>query len=332
MRESELISKLIDDLNGLKGKKVAILEHVGGDPDAMASAFVLSNILTSWGVDVRGVSVPLHVSDQTEKMAVALGIILRKDLPEADAYIAVDASSITMLSPFYEDLCGELILIDHHEKSEDKIRGRIYSSTAYQSTSEIILELAESTGYVLSELEASALFAGIYFDTVRLSVADSETLRKVGRLGGYGASPRKIIQQIDSPTDYSERIARIKAVKRAEFYKCGDVLVGITRVSSFKPAAARTLLAAGAHIALVGEEIDGEAEISLRQVPEMMDQLKLNLVKDVVEPIARAFVGEGGGHASAAKLRVKGDLGQVFDRCLNQISYLLGAPTVRVID
>ncbi|MEM0482307.1 MAG: hypothetical protein QXM16_05425, partial [Nitrososphaerota archaeon] len=143
---------------------------------------------------------------------------------------------------------------------------------------------------------------------------------------------RVLIQKIESPIDYSERVARIKAVKRAEFYRCGDVVIGVTRVSAFKPSAARSLLVVGSHIALVGDEVEGEAEVTLRQVPEMFDQLNLNLAKDVAEPIAKSLSGSGGGHASAAKLRVKGDLGRVLEICVNHISYLLGASPTRVTE
>lgn len=332
MREPELIAKILDELKCLTGKKVSVLQHVGGDYDSMASAFVLSNMLSSWEVNVCGISIPLHISDQAEKMASALGLAVRGDLPQAEAYVAVDAGSPSQLSPFYENLAGELIVIDHHEASREEFKGRVYSSTVYQSTSEMVLELAELAGYGMSGIEASALFAGIYFDTVRLSVADSETLKKLGTLGRRGAFPRTIIQKIESPIEYAERVARIKAVKRAEFYRCSDVLIGVTRVGSYKPAAARTLLAAGAHIALVGDEVNGEAEVTLRQVPEMVDQLRLNLVKDIVEPIISAYSGEGGGHASAAKFRMRGSVDYALERCLNQVSYLLGAPAARVVD
>ncbi|MCS7146485.1 MAG: DHH family phosphoesterase [Nitrososphaerota archaeon] len=332
MRERELVAGILEALKGLGGRRAAILLHVGGDPDSLASAYVLSRMLSAWSVDIRSIAVPLNISDHTERMAAALGVSLEVDLPDAEAYVAVDVGSPSQLANFYERLGGELIVIDHHEQGGGLFRGKVFCSTNYQSTSEMVLELAELAGYKLSGAEASALFAGIYFDTVRLTVADSETLKKVGILGELGAEPRTLLQKIDSPIDYSERVARIKAAKRAEFYRCGDVLVGMTRVSAFKPSAARSLLAIGAHIALVGDEEGGEAEVTLRQVPEMVDQLRLNLVKDVVEPIAKTLSGSGGGHASAARLRAKGGLDNILGMCLHQIAYLLGASPVRVAD
>ncbi|MEM1533667.1 MAG: DHH family phosphoesterase [Nitrososphaerota archaeon] len=332
MRDRRIIAELLEELEKLGDKRVAILLHVGGDPDSLASAYVLSRMLSTHSVDICGIAVPNHISDYTEKMAAVLGVELRKDLPEAEAYIAIDVGSPSQLSPFYEEIGEGLIVIDHHEKGGEQFKGVVYGSTQYQSTSEIVMELAEMAGYKLSETEASALFTGMYFDTVRLTVADPETLRKVGILGELGANPRIIMQRIESPIDYSERVARIKAVKRAEFYRCGDIVVGVTRVSAFKPSAARSLLVVGAHIALVGDEVDGEAEITLREVPEMFDQLNLNLARDVAEPIAKSLSGTGGGHAAAAKLKVKGNLDSILEMCVNHISYLLGESAVRVAD
>jgi nanoRNase/pAp phosphatase (c-di-AMP/oligoRNAs hydrolase) len=332
MREPDLISQILEALKDLRGKEVAILLHLGGDPDSLASAYVLSGLLTSWSITLRGIAVPNHISDYTERMADIIGVDLRSDLPEAGAYIAIDVGSPSQLAEFYDKVGEELIVIDHHEKGGEQFKGRVFCSTRYQSTSEIVIELAEMAGYRLNSSEASALFAGIYFDTVRLTVADPETLRKVGLLGELGANPRTFIQRIESPIDYSERVARIKAVKRAEFYRCGDVVIGVTRVSAFKPSAARSLLAVGSHIALVGDEVDGEVEVTMRQVPEIFDQLNLNLAKDVVEPIAKSLSGIGGGHAAAAKLRVKGSLDRVLEICVNHISYLLGASPTRVAD
>jgi len=327
-----LIEGLLKELQGLRGRSVAILLHVGGDPDALASGYVLSEMLAAWSAEVRGIAVPNGASDQTEKMATILGIRLSKILPEANCYLAVDVGSPSQLASFLDEIKGEVIVVDHHEKVSEPFTGRVYCSPAYQSTSEIVLDLAEAAGYRLSGREASALFAGIYFDTVRLSVADPVTLRKVGVLGEHGADPRELLQRLESPLDYSERLARIRAVRRAEFYRVGDILIGFSRVGAFRVSAARAILALGAHIAIVGDENDGEVEVTLRQVPEMYNQLRLNLVKDVVEPILRTSSGSGGGHASAAKLRVRGEYGRVMELCLQQLSFLLGARPVRVAD
>ncbi len=332
MREPALIAQILETLKGLRGRAVAILLHLGGDPDSLASAYVLSGMLPTLSIIPRGIAVPNHISDYTERMADVMGVDLKSDLPGAEAYIAIDVGSPSQLAEFYEKVGEELIVIDHHEKGGEQFKGRVFCSTKYQSTSEIVIELAEMAGYRLNSSEASALFAGIYYDTVRLTVADPETLRKIGLLGELGANPRAFMQRIESPIDYSERVARIKAVKRAEFYRCGDVVIGVTRVSAFKPSAARSLLAVGSHIALVGDEVDGEVEVTMRQVPEIFDQLNLNLARDVVEPIAKSLSGSGGGHAAAAKLRVKGSLDRVLELCVNHISYLLGASPTRVAD
>jgi len=65
----------------------------------------------------------------------------------------------------------------------------VFASPDYKSSSEIVLDLCILNGRSLNAVESSALFFGIYYDTVRLTVADALTLRKVGLLGAYGAEP-----------------------------------------------------------------------------------------------------------------------------------------------
>jgi nanoRNase/pAp phosphatase (c-di-AMP/oligoRNAs hydrolase) len=332
MREPDLIRRLSEDLRDLSGLRVAILTHIGGDPDAVASSFVLGNILRGLSATVEGVAVPLYISDNAGRVASILNMELSNDLPETEMYVAVDTGSPSQLGPFSDAVGSNLMVIDHHEASGEPFKGRLYSSPAYQSTAEMVLEAALNLGYPLSPQEASALFLGIYFDTVRLTVADSETLRKVGILAERGAAARGLFNRLEAPMDYSERIARVKGVRRAEFFKCGDILIATTRVSAFKPSVARALLQVGAHIAMVGDEVEGNAEVTLRQTVEMADQLGLNLVKDVAEPLAASLQGEGGGHASAAKLRAGGSVEELLTRCVNHVSYLLGEHPGRVLD
>ncbi|MDT7878180.1 MAG: DHH family phosphoesterase [Candidatus Caldarchaeales archaeon] len=332
MRDPSLAEQLAQEFRGVGGSRVALLLHIGGDPDAVASSYVLSNILGWLSASVAGVAVPSYISDNADRVASMLGVSLSTELPEADLYVAVDTGSPTQLGPFRDVDDGRLVVVDHHEASRENFRGRVYSSPAYQSTSEIILELAEHLRYPLSPKEASALLVGIYFDTVRLTVADGETLRKVGILAGYGAAARGLLNRLETPLDYSERIARIKGVSRAEFYRCGDIVLATTRVSAFKPSVARALIMVGAHIAMVADESDGYVEVTFRQTPEIADQLGINLVRDVAEPLATLLNGSGGGHASAAKLRVPGQVEDVLTRCVNHLAYLLGEHLARVSD
>ena len=333
MRDRFFIDSIIRKLEELPGERVGIVTHVGGDADAISSCMVLRNILTNrYNKREVYIMVPDQVSELSSNLARILGIDIQTEHIDVDSYVVVDLGSPAQLGSLRRQVHPPVILIDHHEFIEKVSEWHNFVSTSYQSTAEIVLEIALSTGYKLSPEEATALFVGIYLDTVRLSIADSETLRKMGILGELGATPSSILNSLEAPMDDSERIARLKAAKRSEIYRCGELIVATSRLGAYRPSGAKALLGLGAHIAVVGD-VDGEVvDVTLRQSPEVSEKYSLNLARDVVSPLTSVFQGEGGGHASVARLRVRGDFSEVMSRCLKQISYCLGAMPVKVED
>jgi len=333
MRNKNLIESITKQFEKLTGDKVGIIIHTGGDADSIASSMVLRNILIRrYNKKEVYIIVPDQISEVSSNLARLLGLDIHTQLIEADVYIALDLGSSSQLGSLREQIRQPIILIDHHEFMEKISDWQTFISTNYQSTAEIILEIALSIEYKLSTEEATALFIGIYFDTVRLSIADDETLRKVGILGELKASPSKILGSLEIPMDDSERIARLKAARRSEIYRCGELIVVTSRLGAFRSSAAKALLTLGAHVAVVGDAENGVVDITLRQSPEISEKYSLNLTRDVVSPLTNFFGGEGGGHASVARLRVRGDFTDVMSKCLKQISYSLGAMPVKVED
>lgn len=326
MRNTQLIDLLAGHIDSLRPGRVALLTHVGGDADSIASGFVMQGVLREAGLEVLGLFIPEPVSAASLRLVQLLGIRYGSELPDADHYIALDTGSLEQLGDFRGVVADRLTIIDHHErkKGDGPLEG-VYASSRYQSTSEIILELSEARGHALSEMEATALFAGIYFDTVRLTVADPETLRKVGHLGSLGARPQSLLPLLEAPIDDSERLARLKAAKRLRLYRCGELIVAMSRVGAHRASAARGLVTLGAHVAIVGDEADGVVDITLRASSEVRERYDVNLVRDVVNPLVEQLGGGGGGHASAARLSARGKLEDVAGRCVSLIAYRLGA-------
>jgi len=301
------------------------MTHVGGDADSIASAFVMQSLLKEAGLEVAGLFIPEPVSESSTRLLELLGLGFSSDLPEADRYMALDVGSLEQLGSFRDQVLDRLTIIDHHERmgGEGSVYA-VYASSQYQSTSEIILELADRMGYGLSEIEATALLAGIYYDTVRLTVADPETLMKVGRLGSLGAIPKRLLPLLEAPMSDSERMARLKAAKRIRIYRCGELIVVVSRVGAHRASAARGLVSLGAHIAIVGDEVNGTVDLSFRGSSDVRERYDINLVRDVVSPLAERLGGGGGGHASAARLSARGRLEEVAEKCVSLIAYRVG--------
>ncbi|MEM2803362.1 MAG: DHH family phosphoesterase, partial [Nitrososphaerota archaeon] len=319
MRNHDFIASIIKQLKELSGERIGIITHVGGDADSLTSSLVLQNILIKrFNKKAVYIIIPDQLTELTSSLVRMLGVNVSTGLIDVDSYVALDLGSPAQLGTLRQHVHPPIILIDHHELMEEMEGWHTFTSTNYQSTAEIILEIASMLNYVLSPEEATALFIGIYFDTVRLSIADDETLRKVGMLGELHASPKNILNYLEMPVDDSERIARLKAAKRSEIYRCGELIVAISRLGAYRSSGAKALLGLGAHIAIVGDVADDTVDITIRQTPEVSDRYSLNLARDVVSPIVQLFGGDGGGHASVARIRVKGNFSDVMNKCLKQ--------------
>jgi len=327
IRSREFVSGLSNHLTELRGKRVGVLTHLGGDQDSIAAAYVLGNLLRDlYGADVaEGVHVPGEVSEVSERFAAALSVQLAPELPEAEHYVAVDAGSPNQLGNAFPSILGRLTVVDHHHVGDQWPEGvAVFASPDYKSSSEIVLDLCILNRRSLNAVESSALFFGIYYDTVRLTVADALTLRKVGLLGAYGAEPSTYAEALEVPPDYSERLARLKGLKRSSLFRAENVIIAVTRVGAFRSSVARTLINAGAGIALVGEESEGFTDVVFRVSPEVVKTYSINVVRDVIEPLTSKLGGQGGGHAAAARVRVPGNFDEVVAKCLELLGYALG--------
>ncbi len=333
MRNPTLIKRLAEALEGLAGEKVRIITHSGGDPDSIGSAYVLSNILRRIGVEDVGVIIPESISTHSRSLLSYLGLELG-EVKGDEAYIVVDAGSPHQLGGLSETVGkGRTIVIDHHTTSHEAYGEGylLFSSEDYQSVCEIVYELAEHLGYRLDGREAEALYLGMYYDTVRFSVADSETMRKACRLIELGVEPSTLLQEFEAVMDISERIARLKAAKRMKLYRIGGWLVALSHVGSFQSSVARSLLGLGAHVAVVAGEGDEGVQVSLRCVQEAVEA-GLDLGR-IASRLGEEFGGHGGGHAAASRAFCqRGGIDEVLSRSLNLISESFGAGAREVGD
>ncbi len=333
MRDPGFIRGIAERLRGLSGSVAAILIHSGGDPDSIGSAYVLSGILSrEFGLRRVLFRIPSEVSTHSALLLEELRFAESgEDLEEAHYFIVLDCGSPEQLDglAWVLDSGRPVVVIDHHSTSPESFGGKaeVHASEEYQSVCEIVLDLAEYLGYGLSAREAEALFLGIYYDTVRLSVADSETFKKVCRLVGYGVDPRDVIQKLETGMDPSERIARLKAAARLRIYRAGNWLIAASKLSSFQSSAARGLTGLGAHLSIVAGESGEGVVVSLRATRDFVEATGINVGRDIAARIGAEFEGHGGGHSSAARaLCAKGEPEEILNRCVELVRELLGAP------
>jgi nanoRNase/pAp phosphatase (c-di-AMP/oligoRNAs hydrolase) len=174
MRDLNLIRKLHGSLAAhVPGKKAQILTHWGGDADAVGSSYVLKRLLENiYTASDVGFIVPEDPSSHTAVIMRLLGLS-EKLVADPDLYILVDVGSMNQLGSYRETVVESgkpVISIDHHLPRDAAETTLSIASTKYQATAEILYDLVDYLELDLSEGFAEALFLGMYYDTVRLSV------------------------------------------------------------------------------------------------------------------------------------------------------------------
>ncbi|MCF8885140.1 MAG: DHH family phosphoesterase [Nitrososphaerota archaeon] len=329
MRDPELIALIAKTLREVEGLgQVVILTHVGGDPDSIASAYVLRELLLKkLKVKLVDVVVPEEPTAHIKPILTYLSLNVLEDVPkDAEAYFVVDAGSPEQLGRHIDILSildRFVIVLDHHSGTVNKYpkHVKVFSNELYQSVSEIMYDLVEYIGYSIGLREAEALFIGIYYDTARLMIADEESTRKLCKLISIGINPSSILSSLEHGLDISERIARLKAAMRMKVYRFEEWVFAFTEVSAFQSSVARALISLGAHIAIaVGGREEGILSASIRAVNDLCEKTGLNVGVDLAEKVAGKFNGYGGGHACAAHFTCKASIEDVLNTVLEILS------------
>jgi nanoRNase/pAp phosphatase (c-di-AMP/oligoRNAs hydrolase) len=123
--------------------------------------------------------------------------------------------------------------------------------------------------------------------------------------------------------DFSERVARLKACRRAKFFKVGEWIIALSHVSAYQASAARAIVDLGAHVAVVAGQKNDNIEVSLRCTREFQEKTSMHLGKDVAKPLGEYLHGMGGGHSTAAGVNGVGDVETGLKYCLRLLKQRL---------
>lgn len=310
--ESEFCNRLLDYQN------VLILCHRNADPDALGSAFALSEVIGG----------TIGLSDGCNRIAsflidkLQIKVIDIPDPSEYDFVIVVDTSAKSQLNDIeLTDYC----VIDHHTTAATSLNENalFYLHRNLTSTAEIVFEIMKQIGAPLTRRVALALMTGIITDTGHFKHATPHTFRVVANMIELsGVNYYEVLDLLSAtPQDISIRIAMLKSIAQAEIERIHDWLVVTSQVSSFGGLTSSMLLNIGADVALIGTTQDGVAKINGRVKRDAI-KAGINLGK-ILEEISENYEGTGGGHTGAAGIDVVADLDEVLDECKNRVRRIL---------
>ncbi|MHA1408979.1 MAG: DHH family phosphoesterase [Candidatus Odinarchaeia archaeon] len=313
----------------ISGLKIAICFHENGDPDAIGSSIALSEILRK-KYNCKIQILFESINKVSSKIIDYLGLNMENYVDfegDFDYLFLVDTNNLIQLGDvlYKPDKLNKksVIIIDHHPPHKDINEFSYYHfiDPSYSSTCEILYRIGEEIGFNFSRTVKFLLLAGMIYDSRHFILANKQTFKMAYTLLDDEISYKEIINLLNQSKDKSEKIARLKTAKRAEFYEIDDKwILAISYVSSFEASASRALVDLGADIAVViGTERD-KLRISARSTNQFYDATSFHLGKDLMENIGPIIKGKGGGHSTAAGCNGTGSVEDVVKKIFKIIT------------
>jgi len=304
---------MLDELNP---KRVALLCHHNADPDAICSAYAFANLLKNFKPDLEiEIGAAQGISRLSKHLLKHLPITVKTQpkIENTDVIVLLDTNTVNQLNNLAEKVKtskAPIIVIDHHaaHPETEQLAKLCVTDENSSSTCEIIYDFFKQVNKKPNEIEAKALFLGIAFDTRHFVLANSSTLKAIADLIDAGVNAQETLSMLSLPMDFSERVARLKACRRAKLLKIGEWIVALSHVSAYQASAARAIIDLGAHIAVVAGQKNDNLEISLRCTREFHEKTGVHLGKDIAKPLGEYLKGMGGGHSTAAGVNGLGEI------------------------
>jgi phosphoesterase RecJ-like protein len=318
------ITDILDEINA---SYVLLLCHHNADPDAICSAYAFQSLLTKQRPKTtvkigtgQGIS---RLSKHILKR-IPITVQLQPDVEKANVMVLLDTNTIQQIGQLAERVAktdAPIIVIDHHavHPQTEQIAKLCITNEEATSTCEIVYDFYKQLNIKPGLNEAKALFLGITFDTRHFVLANSSTFKTISELSDIGVNPQKEISSLALPMDFSERVARMKACRRAKLIKIENWIIALSHVSAYQASAARALVDIGAHMAAVAGQKNEKIEISLRCTRDFNQATGIHLGKDIAKPLGEYLQGMGGGHATAAGVNGTGYVEKGLKRCLRLV-------------
>lgn len=303
---------------------ILLLCHHNSDPDAIGSAFAFQGLIEKFRPNLTvEIGTGQGISKLTKNLFkyLPINVNLKPNVKNASVIILLDTNTIQQLGCISEEVSNTnapIIVIDHHiaHPETQAICKLCITNEEAASTCEIIYSFYKDENLKPNLSQAKALFLGMAFDTRHFLLANASTFKAIADLVDSGVKTQETLALLSMPMDFSERLARIKACKRAKIIRIDNWILALSHVSAFQASAARVLIELGAHMSAVAGKKANCIEISLRCTKQFTEKTGIHLGRDIAKPLGENLEGQGGGHAMAAGVNGKGDLNTALKNCL----------------
>ncbi len=316
--------ELLQVLEDAKASFILLLCHRSADADAICSAYALQGLLKRFLPNAvieigcpQGVNKPAKVL--FERMPITVN--LKPNIESAEAIVLLDMNTVEQLDEFANIIKkspSPKLIIDHHAPSPETMQTCKFCLVDEKAAAncELIYRLFSQAEVEPNLNEAKALFIGIAFDTRHFALANSPTFEIIAKLVVKGIDAQQTLAQFALPIDPSERVAKLKACKRAKIIKVEGWIIALSHVSAYQAPAAKALVDLGAHMSAVAGKKNGKVELSLRSTRQFNELAGVHLGVDIAAPLGEYLHGVGGGHAMASGVSGTGEIQEALKQCL----------------
>jgi nanoRNase/pAp phosphatase (c-di-AMP/oligoRNAs hydrolase) len=296
--ESEIADKLATST------ETAVIVHTHADLDAVGSAVAIAETLDS--------SVTVATPGSVQSVGATLlddcdaAVESDPDLDTYDLLIVVDAPSRDRIAPLDPTAATPpCVVIDHHDPGDLQTTADLtYIDPLAPATALLVLHVLEAGEWAVSGTAAMALAAGLLDDTGFRAITREDTYGPTVKLLEQAGEARATLEGLwETDTPWSERVATAKGLVRANGYRAGQTLLLMTTVGGEETAVAHALLDGNADIAIVVSARDDHVRVVARASDSFGPDF--SLPEDRLEPLAREFGGDGGGHRSAGVAKLE---------------------------
>jgi phosphoesterase RecJ-like protein len=316
--------EILHVLEDTKASFVLLLCHRSADADAICSAYALQGLLKRFLPDVVfEIGCPQGVNKPAKQLFEHLPITvnLKPNIESAETIVLLDMNTVEQLDEVADVIKkspAPKIVIDHHAPNAEtmQICKVCLVDEKAAANCELIYRLFSQAEAEPNLNEAKALFVGIAFDTRHFALANSPTFEIIAKLVATGIDAQTTLALFAMPIDPSERVAKLKACKRAKIVKVEGWIIALSHVSAYQAPAAKALVDLGAHMAVVAGRKNGQVELSLRCSRQFNELAGVHLGVDIATPLGEFLDGVGGGHAMASGVSGKGEIQQALKQCL----------------
>lgn len=316
------------------GNDFILCSHESPDADGLGAEFALATALGSLGKRIRVINADRHSDsysfmDPTGIIGWLSGVTVDDAEIKRSTILLVDTSDVMYTGEAADKLLAkarEVLIIDHHDIKGGVSPAKICSMPAYSSTCEMVYRILEQLGCDLNADVASALFAGIVYDSgsFAYSKTSAGTFEAALELVKRGANPTRIHGALYESSAISTLLLRKDVLSSLQLYENDRIAVQTLTRAMLKETGC------------LYEEADGfiniplqagvvEVSIFFKENEEGTLRCSLRSKGTVnVAQIAQSF--GGGGHKSAAGFKSPYPLETIKNKVLELVMAELAKP------